>query len=74
MYLTCAVYLLQFPVKPAFALTINKSQGEPFETLGVDLRYSCFTHRQHRNLYILLEENNEEGIIRNPVYHEALRE
>ena len=75
---------IQFPVKPAFALTINKSQGETFEVLGVDLRYSCFTHgqlyvavsrvRQHRNLHILLEENNQEGKTRNPVYQEALRD
>ncbi|KAL8587188.1 hypothetical protein ACOMHN_013275 [Nucella lapillus] len=35
---------LQFPIKPAFALTINKSQGQTFSVLGADLRELCFSH------------------------------
>ncbi|KAL8621594.1 hypothetical protein ACOMHN_026265 [Nucella lapillus] len=35
---------LQFPIKPAFALTINKSQGQTFSVLGADLREPCFSH------------------------------
>ncbi len=36
----------QFPVELAFALTINKSQGQSLEEVGVDLRRPVFTHRQ----------------------------
>ncbi|KAL8624734.1 hypothetical protein ACOMHN_002429 [Nucella lapillus] len=35
---------LQFPIKPAFALMINKSQGQTFSVLGADLREPCFSH------------------------------
>ncbi|KAL8567286.1 hypothetical protein ACOMHN_023329 [Nucella lapillus] len=35
---------LQFPIKPAFALTINKSQRQTFSVLGADLREPCFSH------------------------------
>ena len=37
---------LQFPVKPAFVMTINKSQGQTLDTVGLDLRSECFTHGQ----------------------------
>ena len=36
----------QFPVRPAFAMTINKSQGQTFKTVGVYLPRSVFTHGQ----------------------------
>lgn len=36
----------QFPVKPAFAMTINKSQGQTFDKVGVDLRRPVFDHGQ----------------------------
>ncbi len=36
----------QFPVKLAFALTINKLQGQSLEEVGVDLREPVFTHGQ----------------------------
>lgn len=35
---------LQFPVETSFALRINKSQGQTFNLVGVDLRKECFTH------------------------------
>ena len=35
---------LQFPVKPCFAMTVNKSQGQTFKTIGVDLSSPCFSH------------------------------
>jgi len=34
----------QYPVRPSFAITINKSQGQSLGTVGVDLRTSAFTH------------------------------
>ena len=36
----------QFPVRLCFAMTINKSQGQSFQTVGVDLRTPVFSHGQ----------------------------
>lgn len=36
----------QFPLIPAFAMTINKSQGQTFERVGLLLRRPVFTHGQ----------------------------
>jgi hypothetical protein len=41
----------QFPVRLAFAMTINKSQGQSVKHIGLDLRRSIFTHGQ---LYVAL--------------------
>jgi ATP-dependent DNA helicase PIF1 len=41
----------QFPVRLAFAMTINKSQGQSMKNVGIDLRVSPFTHGQ---LYVAL--------------------
>ena len=35
---------LQFPVSLCFAMTINKSQGQTFKAVGVDLTDESFTH------------------------------
>ncbi|XP_024878028.1 ATP-dependent DNA helicase PIF1-like, partial [Temnothorax curvispinosus] len=37
---------LQFPVRMCFAMTINKSQGQTFKVVGVDLRNEVFSHGQ----------------------------
>jgi len=37
---------LQYPVKISFAITINKSQGQTFSMVGIDLREQCFSHGQ----------------------------
>lgn len=37
---------LQFPITLAYAITINKSQGQTFEKIGVDLRVPVFSHGQ----------------------------
>jgi hypothetical protein len=42
---------LQFPVKLAFALTINKSQGQSLDIVGLDLTSDVFGHGQ---LYVAL--------------------
>lgn len=70
---------LQFPVKPCFAITINKAQGQSFKFVGVDLRESVFSHGQlyvalsrvgsKDNQFLLLPKNNETA---NVVYPEAL--
>ena len=41
----------QFPVRLAFAMTINKSQGQSARYIGLDLRYPVFAHGQ---LYVAL--------------------
>lgn len=41
----------QFPIRLCFAMTVNKSQGQSLDTVGVDLRSPAFTHGQ---LYIAL--------------------
>ena len=41
----------QFPVKPAFAITINKAQGQSLLTVGLYLWESVFAHGQ---LYVAL--------------------
>ena len=36
----------QFPIRPAFAMTINKSQGQTFDKVGVFLPAPVFSHGQ----------------------------
>ena len=36
----------QFPLRPAFALTINKSQGQTLRKAGLFLPTQCFSHGQ----------------------------
>jgi ATP-dependent exoDNAse (exonuclease V) alpha subunit len=51
----------QFPVRLAFALTINKSQGQSLRYVGVDLRSSVFTHGQ---LYVAFSRATSSQRIR----------
>ncbi|QQP50759.1 ATP-dependent DNA helicase, partial [Caligus rogercresseyi] len=37
---------LQFPVRPCFAMTINKAQGQSLRVVGLDLHTPCFSHGQ----------------------------
>ncbi|RVE40790.1 hypothetical protein evm_014558 [Chilo suppressalis] len=41
---------IQFPLKPAFAMTINKAQGQTLKVAGVNLKKNCFSHGQ---LYVV---------------------
>ena len=36
----------QFPLRLAYSMTINKSQGQTFEKVGIYLRRPCFAHGQ----------------------------
>lgn len=36
----------QFPIWLCFAITINKSQGQSFKTVGIDLCYLIFSYSQ----------------------------
>jgi len=37
---------VQYPIRLAFAITINKSQGQTLRTVGLDLEQQCFAHGQ----------------------------
>jgi len=62
---------LQFPVRLAFAMTINKSQGQSVEYVGINLQISVFSHRQlyvvfsrctsSLNISVLLPEQSQES-------------
>ena len=72
----------QFPVRLAFAITINRAQGQSVKYVGVDLRIPVFTHGQlyvamsrvtsKKNLKILLPLDNLDSRTNNIVYKEAL--
>ena len=74
----------QFPVKLAFCMTINKSQGQTFEFVGIDLRTEPFAHGQlyvaisrtrgYENFKILLHPENKSKKVKNIVYKEVLSE
>jgi len=62
---------LQFPVRLAFAITINKSQGQSVEHVGINLQTSVFSHEQlyvsfsrytsPLNISVLLSEQSQEN-------------
>ena len=37
---------LQFPIRLAFAITINKAQGQSLEKCGIDFNSDCFSYGQ----------------------------
>ncbi len=69
----------QFPIRLAFAMTINKSQGQTFKKVGLYLPTPVFSHGQFyvaasriskfENLKIKIENNNDgKQIITNNKY------
>jgi hypothetical protein len=73
----------QFPVRLAFAMTINKAQGQSVRIVGVNLTTPAFAHGQlyvalsratnMQTLYVALPTENL-GTTANIVYREALSE
>ena len=50
---------LQFPVKLAFGITINKAQGQTVNIAGIDLTTQCFSHGQlYATLSRVTSKNN----------------
>ena len=76
----------QYPVRPAFAMTINKSQGQSMKVVGIDLQQRpAFSHGQlyvslsrvtkKANLHIIGPDTYEytnERLMRNVVYTQVL--
>jgi hypothetical protein len=71
----------QFPVRLAFGMTINKSQGQSLQTVGINLLTPVFSHGQFyvavsratnwRRVFILLGEGTQ-GKTENIVYPDVL--
>ena len=72
---------LQFPVRLYFSMTINKSQGQSFRLMGVDLRVPVFYHGQFyvaisrvtdvRGLFLLFGRGTTSKVL-NIIYPEVL--
>lgn len=74
----------QFPIKIAFSMTINKSQGQTFEKIALDLTKDVFNHgqiylalsrvRSWDSSKIYLPENDicSSNKVKNYVYKEVL--
>lgn len=66
---------LQFPIRLAFAMTINKSQGQSMKICGLDLENACFSHGQlyvacsrvgkPTDLFIFAENGETRNIVHN---------
>jgi hypothetical protein len=72
----------QFPIRLAFALTINKAQGQSLRNVAIDLRQQVFCHGQlyvafsrttnAQNVSILAADSNTDFKVDNVVYPEVL--
>jgi ATP-dependent DNA helicase PIF1 len=72
---------VQFPIKPAFAMTINKSQGQTLSFVGLSLLQPVFSHGQlyvacsrvtaKKNLKIAL--TNPDRLTKNIVWQQIFR-
>ena len=69
---------IQFPIRLAFAMTINKSQGQSLSVCGLNLDNACFSHGQlyvacsrvgrPSDLFVFSPDNKTKNI----VYHKVL--
>jgi PIF1-like helicase/Helicase len=79
----CRLTRLQFPIRLAFAMTINKAQGQSLDHVGIDLRTPVFSHGQLyvalsratevSQVSILIGESNVDEVTDNVVYPEVLQ-
>jgi hypothetical protein len=74
----------QFPVRLAFSMTINKSQGQSVVNVGLDLRIPVFSHGQlyvalsrctsGNRIKVLFPEGSNNTKTKNIVFHELLND
>lgn len=67
----------QIPVIPAYAITINKSQGQTFDRVGIHLKEAVFAHgrlyvalsrsRIASQVKVYIEANPQQGLLLNDV-------
>ena len=72
----------QFPLRLAFAMTINKAQGQSVSRVGLNLQTEVFSHGQlyvafsrctsGDRIKVLLPDGNETKRVQNVVYKEIL--
>ena len=72
----------QFALRLAFAMTINKSQGQSVKNVGIHFQTPVFTHGQFylamtrctsgNHIKILLPEDSTSNVTKNIVFSEAL--
>ena len=70
----------QFPIKPCFAMTTNKAQGQTLDFVGVYLPEDVFTHGQlyvafsrvRNSICLAVLLDNMDAYTKNIVYHEVL--
>jgi len=74
---------IQFPVRLAYAMTINKSQGQTLQKVGISLKQEVFSHGQlytaftrttsGKNMTLAIFDNLKESrLIKNVVWRQAL--
>ena len=79
---------IQFPIRLAYAMTINKSQGQTFDKVGIYLTKPCFSHgqpyvafsraRASQDIRVLIDETPDQGkdkgryFTKNPVLRQLL--
>jgi ATP-dependent DNA helicase PIF1 len=74
---------VQFPVRLCFAMTINKSQGQTFKKVGIDLTEPVFSHGQLyvacsrvgslQSLWFITGQESEQQTTANVVYNEVFQ-
>ena len=70
----------QFPIRPCFAMTTNKAQGQTLDFVGVYLPEDVFTHGQlyvafsrvRNSMCLAVLLDNMDAYTKNIVYHEVL--
>ena len=72
----------QFPIESALAMTINKSQKQTFDKVGLDLRRDVFSHgqlyatfsqaRSKKSVKVYIGSQRQHNKIKDIVYHEII--
>ena len=80
--ITFSISHIQFSVRVAFAISINKAQGQSVSHVGLDLRTAVFSHGQlyvalsrctsPMHIKVLFAEGKEDMKTMNIVYQEVL--